>query len=321
MSETVSGTQASQGPSGTPGVDVAGILAGLAERRPDPADAPAVSGWMLGALGVLHAPVYRSRELRGRLADLGVTEAMAAYLTQRSAPLGPAGPQLVAATFYGFSPTAIATHLPAVWDLVPPDEVVALTLDAMRELLARLIGDHVATVAELAALLAPVADAHAIVGRPLAAAWASVPRTGEPLLDLWLATSVIRESRGDGHIALLVAEDIGPIESHLVTAGDDPERRAMFQALRGWTAAEVDAAAARLRERGLLGEDGRRTDAARELRGRIERRTDELSAAPWAQAGPEAVTRIADLALELLPPVLTSGTLLPPVLERLRPRR
>ena len=241
MSETVSGTQGSQGPSGTPDVDVAGILAGLAERRPDPADAPAVSGWMLGALGVLHAPVYRSRELRGRLADLGVTEAMAAYLTQRSAPLGPAGPQLVAATFYGFSPTAIATHLPAVWDLVPPDEVVALTLDAMRELLARLIGDHVAMVAELVALLAPVADAHAIVGRPLAAAWASVPRTGEPLVDLWLATSVIRESRGDGHIALLVAEDIGPIESHLVTAGDDPERRAMFQALRGWTAAEVDA--------------------------------------------------------------------------------
>ena len=317
----MSEAQGSQGPSGTPDIDVAGILAGLAERRPSPADAPAVSGWMLGALGVFHAPVYRSRELRGRLADRGVTEAMATYLTQRSAPLGPASSELVTATFYGFSPAAVATHLPAVWDLVPPNEVVAFTLDSMRELLGRLLGDRVATVAELAGLLAPVADAHAIVGRPLAAAWASVPRTGEPLLDLWLATSVIRESRGDGHIALLVAEDIGPIESRLVTMGDDPTQRAMFQALRGWTAAEIDEAAASLRERGLLDEDGRRTDAARELRGRIERRTDELSAPPWAQARPEAVTRIADLALELLPPVLTSGTLLPPVLERLRPRR
>lgn len=317
----MSETQRPEGPSGTPEVDVAGIVAGLAERRPDPGDAPAVSGWMLGALGVLHAPVYRSRELRGRLADRGVTEAMAAYFAQRSAPLGPAGPQLVAATFYGFSPAAIATHLPAVWGLVPPEEVIAITLDAMRELFGRLIGDRVATAAELAALLAPVVDAHAFAGRPLAAAWASVPWSGEPLLDLWLATCVIRESRGDGHIALLVAEEIGPIESHLVTAGDDPARRTAFQATRGWTDAEIDGAAAGLRERGLLGEDGRRTDAARELRRRIERRTDELSAAPWAEAGPENVTRIADLALELLPPVLTSGTLLPPVLERLRPRR
>jgi hypothetical protein len=316
----MSGTQQPERPSEAPGIDVAGILTGLAARRPDPRDAPAVSGWMLGTLGVLHSPVYRSRELRGRLADRGVTEAMAAYLAQRSAPLGPAGPQLVAATFYGFSPAAIATHLPAVWELVPPTAVVELTLEAMRELLGRLIGGHDASVAELASLLVPIADAQPTAGRPLAAAWASVPRTGEPLLDLWLATCVIRESRGDGHIALLVAEDIGPIESHLVTMGDDPARRPAFQALRGWDADEIDRAAAGLRDRGLLDADGRRTDVARELRGRIERRTDELSAAPWAEAGPEDVTRISELALELLPPVLMSGTLPPPVLERLLPR-
>jgi hypothetical protein len=316
----MSETQRPDRPSGEPDIDVAGIIAGLRERRPDPADAPAVSGWMLPTLGVLHAPVYRSRELRRRFADVGVTEAMAAYLAQRSAPLGAASPQLVTATFYGFSPTAVATHVPAVWERVAPAEVLALTLEVMRELLGRLIGDRTDVVDELAALLGPVADAHPIVGRPLAAAWASVGRTGDPVLDVWLATCVIRESRGDGHIALLVAEDIGPLESHLVTQGDDPARRPALQALRGWTTEELDGAAERLRGRGLLDADGGRTDAAREIRRRIERRTDELSAAPWVEAGPATVTRIGDLALELLPPVLTSGTLLPPVIERLKRR-
>lgn len=316
----MSDTQRSERSSGAAEVDVEGILGGLTKRRPDPADAPAVSGWMLATLEIVHAPVYRSRELRGRLADVGVTDRMAAYLAQRSAPLGPAGPQLVTATFYGFSPAAVAAHLPAVWDRVAPAQMLAFTLEAMRELLGRLIGDRVAVVAELAELLGPIADAHPTAGRPLAAAWASVPATGEPLLDLWLASSRIRESRGDGHVALLVAEGIGPVESHLVTVGDDPARRAGLQALRGWTTTELDDAAARLRERGLLDADGRRTDAARELRRRIERRTDELSAAPWAAAGPETVTRVADLTLELLPPILASGTLLPPVIERLLPR-
>jgi hypothetical protein len=144
--------------------------------------------------------------------------------------------------------------------------------------------------------------------------------TGEALLDLWLATSVIRESRGDGHIAVLVTEGIGPLESHLVTYGDIAERRPGLQALRGWTSEEIDAAVTGLRARGLLDADGRRTDECRAMRRAIEHRTDALSAAAWSAAGPEAVTRIGDLALRLLPPVLASGSLLPPVLQRLVPR-
>lgn len=305
-------------------IDVDAVLGSLVDRRPAPDDGAGVSAWMLGVLGVLHAPVYRSRELRARLEARGVTERMAGYLAQRSAPLGlPAGrpsAALVAATFYGFSPTVVAAHIPAVWDHVTPQEVLDATLDAMRELLSRLLGAHEQAAAELAALLGPVADAHPSAGRPLAAAWADVPRTGEALLDLWLATCVIRESRGDGHVALLVAEDVGPLESHLISAGDRPQAREMLSGLRGWTAAEVDAAADGLRARGLLDAEGRRTDRCRELRRSIEQRTDERSAAPWVDVGADAVARIGELALELLPPVLTSGTLLPPVFARLMPR-
>ncbi len=305
-------------------VDVDAIMGSLTERRPDPADAAAVSAWMLGVLGVLHSPVYRSRELRGRLEQLGVTDRLAAYLAQRAAPLGlpdgRPGAQLVAATFYGFAPDAVAQRVPAVWDVASPAQVMAATFDAMRELLGRLLGDRTDEVAELAGLLGPVADAHEVAGRPLAAAWRDVARTGEPLLDLWLATCVIRESRGDGHLALLVAEGIGPLESHLITTGDRPEARAALEGLRAWRGADVDAAVERLRDAGLLDAEGRRTDRCRELRRDIERRTDELSASAWAATEPATVVRIAELALALLPPVLASGTLLPPVFQRLMPR-
>jgi len=303
------------------GPDVASIMASLTARRPDASDGPAVSAWMLAALGVLHAPVYRSRELRTRLAAEGIEAPMGAYLAQRSAPLGAATPQIVAATFYGFSPRMVAAHLPGVWDRIEPQRVIELTLDAMRELFGRLLEGLDAEVTALAAALEPVAAAHPTVGRPMAAAWSGIPMTGESILDLWLATCVIRESRGDGHVALLVAHDIGPLESHLVTQGDRPEARPVLEALRGWTSEEVDDAAERLRIRGLLDADGKRTDAARALREDIERRTDELSAPPWIEAGPAVVDRIADLALALLPPVIASGTLLPPVIDMLTRRR
>ena len=305
-------------------VDVDAIMGSLVERRPDPADAAAVSGWMLGVLGVLHSPVYRSRELRDRLAQFGITDRLAAYLAQRAAPLGlpdgRPGAQLVAATFYGFAPDAVAQRVPAVWDVASPAQVMDATLDAMRELFGRLLDDRADEVAELAGLLAPVADAHELAGRPLAAAWSDVPRTGEPLLDLWLATCVIRESRGDGHLALLVAEGFGPLESHLITTGDRPDVRAGLEGMRAWSGTEIDGAVGRLRAVGLLDGDGQRTDRCRELRRDIERRTDELSASAWRMTEPSTVERIADLALALLPPVLASGTLLPPVFQRLMPR-
>ena len=300
-------------------VDVDAMIDGLARGRPDPADPVAVAAWMHRTLEVLHTPVYRSRELRALLVEDGVTSRMAGYLAQRSAPLGRPGAGLVAATFYGFSPSVVAAHLPGVWDVVSPERVLDRTRQAMRALLGRLLGDQEAAAAELLDLLRPVAAAHPTAGRPLAAAWADVAPTGEPLLDLWLATSVIRESRGDGHVALLVTAGIEPLASHLLVQGDRPDARPTLEAARGWTAEEVDAAAAALRADGLLDADGRRTDRARTLRRELERRTDELAAPPWADAAAD-VARIAELALALLPPVLASGAVPPPIVRLLQPR-
>ena len=300
-------------------LDVDAVVAGLVARRPDPSDAPAVSRWMRGPLAALHSPVYRAIEVKGRLAALGLDDPMGSYFAARAAPLGPVGPEVVTSAFYGFSPHLVAAHVPGVWERAMPGHVIAATLEGMGALLGGLLVGHAEDVAALVDLLAPVAEAHETLGRPLAAAWSSVPRSGVPAIDLWLATTVIRESRGDTHLAVLVAEGIDGIASHLVTAGDAPEGRRRLMVLRGWTEEELDEAAATLRGQGLLDEQGRRTDAARALRRHVEDVTDLRSSAAWEAAGEERITDIAERSLRLLGPVIASGVLPAPVMGLLVP--
>jgi hypothetical protein len=232
------------------------LATALAARRPDAADAAAVSRWMLGALSLVHAPVYRAAEVRDGLAGLGLTDRLACYLAARAAPLGPVGAEVVASCFYGFAPHAVARHVPAVWTVASPELVLAATLAAMRRVLLRVLPGREAEVADAAGLLRSIAEDQEVAGRTLAAAWSAVPWTDDVHVDLWLATTVIRESRGDAHVALLVAEGIGPLESHLLTQGDGAEQRLRLAGMRGWTDAEVDVVAEGLRARGLLAADG-----------------------------------------------------------------
>jgi hypothetical protein len=99
---------------------------------------------------------------------------------------------------------------------------------------------------------------------------------------LFEAAARIRESRGDGHVASLVAAGIDGCESHLTLAGDTEKVRRVLQPRRGWTDAEWEAAVRRLRDRGLLDDDGALTAAGADVRAGIERRTDALAVPPVA---------------------------------------
>ena len=295
------------------------IVARLAALRPDPEDPAAVARWMRLALLPHHAVVYGAPEVHAGLEALGIADRFARYLAERSAPLGRVPAVVVTSTFFGFGPNAIAAHVPGVWDVTTPEDVLSATLEAMAELLDRVLpsGPERAAAERLGAALAPIADDHPTAGRPLAAAWSSVPRTGDPLVDLWLAVTVVRESRGDGHLAVLVAEGVGPLEADLLTAGDDPRRRPALARWRAWREEDVARVGESLRARGLLDADGRRTPEAVALRERIEDRTDATCAAPWARVGPDVVTAIADDALATAGPLIASGALLRPALAGL----
>ena len=134
-------------------------------------------------------------------------------------------------------------------------------------------------------------------GRVLGAANLALPVPDEPLARLWLAATVLREHRGDGHIAALVAADLDGLEVQALRAGLDMHREVM-QPNRGWTDEEWDAAAARLMDRGLLGADGRATPDGEQLVLDLEAATDRAAARPWASVDPGAA---ADLAERLAP--------------------
>jgi hypothetical protein len=238
-------------------------------------------------LEAVHVLVYFAPEVREAHAEAGLGTRLLSYVASRLGPLGEVGPELATAVLYGFAPRAVAGAVPEVWRRISPAEAVEVTAGAVARVLAPLVEGLDREVLRAAENARQAASFHPIVGRPLAAARTSLPWPDSPALVLWEAATRIRESRGDGHVACLVEADLDGPCSHLSLRGDSPEVRRRYGALRGWTDPEWDAAARALEGRGLLAEDGSLTAAGRELRTRIERRTDELAAPPWVALGDE----------------------------------
>ncbi|WP_190158990.1 SCO6745 family protein [Streptomyces litmocidini] len=247
----------------------------------------------------LHAVLYYAPEAFEEAAALGygTAERWPSYFAWRAAALGPVGPVRVASAFYGFSPEKVARHVPAAWEVAAPADVLAARLRAVDRTYRSVLGeDAVASpgLAEAAALARRAAGAAGHEGRPLAAAHAELPWPDAPHLVLWQAATILREHRGDGHIAALVAAGLDPAESLVSFAAVGAAPEPVFES-RGWSADAWRAARERLTARGLLDADGTATEEGRALRAEVERRTDELAAGPWDALGPEDTTRLADL--------------------------
>ncbi|WP_093875729.1 hypothetical protein [Streptomyces sp. TLI_105] len=247
----------------------------------------------------LHAVLYYAPEAFDEAGALGYETAdrWPSYFAWRAAALGPVGPVRVASAFYGFSPEKVARHVPAAWEVAAPADVLAARLRAVDRTYRSVLGEDVVAspeLAEAAALARRAAGAAGLEGRPLAAAHAELPWPDAPHLVLWQAATILREHRGDGHIAALVAAGLDPAESLVSFAAVGAAPEPVFES-RGWSADEWNAARERLTARGLLDADGVATDEGRALRAEVERRTDELAAGPWDALGPEDTARLADL--------------------------
>ncbi|MFI0720663.1 hypothetical protein [Streptomyces sp. NPDC021224] len=268
-------------------------------------------------LNALHSAVYFSPEFDTEMEALGLARAPGAYFSAagyfgaRSAAMGAVGPGTVTATFFNFSHALIARHVPAVWDVATPEQLLAARLRAADRLLRRLLGDAVvesAVTAEAAELARRAAEGCERAGRPLGAAEADRPAATQPHLVLWQAATVLREYRGDGHIALLTRAGLDGLEalvSH--TASGRGFTPVFARATRGWSEQEWAAAEDRLRDKGLLDADGGPTEAGTALRADLERETDRLAAAPYDRLGADGVARLTDLAGGLAATALGNG--------------
>lgn len=260
----------------------------------------------------LHAVLYYAPEAFEEAAALGyaVDERWPSYFAWRAAPLGEAGAGQVGETFYSFSPRMVGAHVPGIWSVASSDAVLDARGRAVDRAYRTLLGEEAAApdTAEAAALLRRVAEAADTADRPLAAANAALPWPDEPHLALWHAATVLREHRGDGHLAALVHAGLDPVESLVSFAAIGAARPEVF-ASRGWSEDEWQDGLRRLEKRGLVAAAGTATEAGRALRAEVERRTDEAAAGPWRVLGEAERERLVALLGPLWVAAIGSGLL------------
>ncbi|NUR98751.1 MAG: MarR family transcriptional regulator [Kribbellaceae bacterium] len=202
------------------------------------------------------------------------------YFAGRAAPLGQAPAEVVHAVFYNFADGEVARHIPWVWGKTTPEEALAVREQGSTAALRQVLGDladspgleRVAHLATKAAVSAPTE------GRALYAGLRAVAVPEEPLARLWHSTTMLREHRGDGHNAVLVAHGVGGTEAHVLVALDAGMRPEEFGRVHHLPKAQLSAVVDGLRARGLVDAAGAFTDAGRDLKSRIEALTDELAA-------------------------------------------
>ena len=274
----------------------------------------------------LHAMIYFVPESRDWFAALGL-DAADGYFASRAAPLGPVGPAPVVATFFNFAPWLVARALPAAWTMTTPAAVFAARLEAADAALRRGLGAAVGApeTAEAAALARSAAEAAGAYpfGRALFAATAAMPWPDEPHLVLFHAQGVLREFRGDGHVAALMTAGLTGLEAMILQIASGAGDPAFLRATRGWPDADWAAAADRLRERGLITVDTgpapadsasappALTEAGRALRAGIEATTDRLAAPAYRALGDDGLARLAELTRPLSRLVVKAGMLNP----------
>jgi hypothetical protein len=245
------------------------------------------------------------------------------YFASRAAALGPVSAEVVIATFYNFHPDMVRRSIPDAWSFSTPERVLKARMQVADSGLRKAMGDlnDPPTIAPIADLAWRAVDAADISGRPLFAAHRALPRSTEPHLSLWQATTCLREHRGDGHVATLVTEGVSGLEAHVLMEAADVIPGDMQRSSRGWSEQEWEQAVATLESRGIL-HSGSLTEEGAALRTRIEGRTDELALEPWVRVGPDVYTEFVDgmepltnaiLASDIVPYPNPMGLTRPPV--------
>jgi hypothetical protein len=243
----------------------------------------------------LHAVTYFAPEAKEHFERVGLRGFWRGYFAGRAAPLGAVEPAPVIASFFNFAPQMVQRALPAVWSLADPGQALKARQEGAIAALKRLLDGHdEARIAEASELLGEAASHADVGGRVLAAANASLPVPDEPLARLWHATTVLREHRGDGHVATLVSWELDSC-SVLVWRSSLDLSRDILQPGRGWGDEEWTEATQRLMARGWLDVDGRATAEAAEAHREVEATTDRVSMRPWEGLGPQKTDRLVEL--------------------------
>ena len=225
----------------------------------------------------VHAVTYFAPEARAALDGLGYRGFWMGYFAARSAPLGRVPAEVVTATFYNFAPQRVAKAMTGAWAVAGPDSALLARHESAVAALRRYGVDDSESVRTAAELAGRAAQHAGVDGRPLFAANRALPWPDEPVLALWHAVTLLREHRGDAHVAVLIAEGISGRESNVLHAAAGKVPREYMMRARdydddSWREQEIALAA-----RGLLDDQGTLTASGTDLKNHIESTTDRLA--------------------------------------------
>ncbi|MFL6204892.1 MAG: SCO6745 family protein, partial [Acidimicrobiales bacterium] len=270
---------------------------------------PVMARKMWRTLEPYHGMIYFAPEATAAYEALGVM-GFDGYFASRAAPMGAVPAEVVVATFFNFNPAIVHKAIPAAWQVTTPEQLVAARFEAAGKALRRAAGDLLddPSVPRAAELARAASEGCTAAGRPLYAGHASLPWPDDPVLQLWHAISLLREFRGDGHVACLVEAGLDGIDALVFHAASGDVPRSALQGSRQWSDAAWDAAVAKLGSRGWVLPDGSFTEAGAALRQHIEDRTDALALPPWEALGEDGCDELRSLVRPLSKAVVAGGT-------------
>lgn len=256
-----------------------------------------------------HAVTYFGSETTDAGRQLGLPGFWMSYFAFRAAPMGAVGSGVVEATFFNFAPSFVRRWVPQVWDVAAPEALI----DARRAAAVATLQRLLPTVGDVAAAVNTTLEAAVhrgiTAGRPLFAANRALDLPDDPVERLWQLCTSLREHRGDGHVAALTAAGLDGLDAHVLIAAEQGSSPDDLQRSRGWTPDDWSTAIARRTARAELDGGGHLTDAGRGIRTAIEKRTDELAAAPFEALADAERTALLDAFDPLARAISTSGTI------------
>ncbi len=196
-----------------------------------------------------------------------------AYFTSRGSVMGQVPGEVVAAAFAVFNPEAVVPSVSFGWSRVDAPTICGAGTRGAVAQLVRVLGAAPEGLARATELLGAAAAALRPEGKPLFAGLLSLGLPGDPVGDMWRGADLLREYRGDAHTAAWTSAGFDATEIGLLTElywGLPPRT---YVRTRAWSDEQLDAAEARLADRGLVA-DGALTDDGRVVREAIERATD-----------------------------------------------
>jgi hypothetical protein len=209
------------------------------------------------------------------------------YVWARACVLGEPDGSVVAAAFAVFEPGMIIQLYDAARAACPLADIRAASAGQSAAALRAALGQpEPERAAEAASALRRGLQAADPAGRSLFAGLAARPWPADELGQLWHACALLRELRGDSHVAAFVAAGITGLEANILTELQVGWPPLAYTATRGWPDEAMQAASWRLAERGLIA-DGALTAAGSALRADIEDATDRQLDPVLAAIGPD----------------------------------